>query len=387
MRQTQLNHAVFKLLFCFIIVSCTLCLPQKAHADGGFVEQSVAMVSSRAEFIRNHEHQWEHSKCTICGLRCWHSEHNIDGYCLVCGHKTYHKYNYGLCRCGKVLQFREELLPDYYYFDECEEQGTLHPARLEGQLSDVSPTIAGKKFEVYLPYGYDETRPYDVMFLQGGLGSHHNAMTSQTWFHVVGDRPFCFKNIWDHMIYEGICEPMIIVSVDGYSAKHGAERYRDLYEETSYFVQNYIYQYVIEHYSTYAKSTDPDDIVAARDHFGYGGFSNGGWMTYWGAMNGMVWYCSNFLPMGGSWRADEVAATLYQYKDVYPVSCFFAGAGINDGYSLDQMLDDYITIVNSSESLYGGDNTWFITVDYAHDYNAASILLYDGLQVMFPLSE
>ena len=368
------------MLFCFLTAA-----RREAYAEN---DRAVSvMVSDRVALVKDHEHLWSRGICQICRKVCPHESHDMNGICSMCGRKTYHKYEYGICRCGKPLEFSEELLPEEYYFEECEEPGTLYPVTLSGRMSEKSPTIAEKKFEVYLPYTYDNRRPYDVMFLQGGLGSPANACTSNMWWLTEDyDEQFCFKTIWDHMMMNGDCEPMIIVSVDGYSAKHGAARYLDYYEETAYFVKNYIYPYVVENFSTYAASSSPEDIIAARDHFGYGGYSNGGYMSYWGGMKTLLDYCANFMPIAGSWRAPMVADDLYYYREMYPIICFVSGAGKEDGYAYWETLEDYSTIVRGSGYLMEGENCWFIESDYAHDWCAGSILFYNGLRLMFPNS-
>ena len=383
-----LRKKPFKIVLIAIGILMILLATESCRPDpvwGAEMPGIVQTVCDRYELIRDHEHSWKNGQCTICKTWCTHENHTKEGVCLTCGRKAYHTYRYGLCRCGNVLQFQYELLPHEYYFEDCDEPGTLQTVELKGQLSDVSPTIAGKKFEVYTPYGYSPNRKYDVMFLQGGLGSHYNACTSEKWWLTDNyDQQFIFKTVWDHMIKNGDCRPMIIVSVDGYSAKHGADRYRDLYEETVYFVRNYIYPYVIDHYSTYAKSSDPNDIIAAREHFGYGGFSNGGYMSYWGCMNSLLDYCANLMPIAGSWRSAELIDKVYQCKDEYPIICFYSGAGVNDGYAYEQTLEDYVTIVNGSGYLTDGVNAWFVETNYGHDLGAESIHFFNGLRVMFP---
>lgn len=377
-------RASVSFILALLMIFALFTVPAEAQEDSAFRELDSLLHDGIVRFS-THEHQWVDGKCTICKQECTHPDHDPDGICIICGMPTFHRYHFGVCElCGAPLVFQYDLLPEEYYFEECEHQGTLESVKLEGRLSDVSPTIAKKSFEVYLPYGYNPRKKYDVMFLQGGLGSPYNACTSQGWWLTEDyDKQFCFKTIWDHMIENGDCEPMIIVSVDGYSEKHGATRYRDLYEETAYFVRYQIYPYVIKHYSTYAKSANPEDIQAARAHFGYGGFSNGGYMAYWGCMNMLLDYCGNLMPIAGSWRSEMVLPNIYNYQTEYPIIRFISGAGTQDGYAYDQTIDDYITIVANVDYLTDGLNAWFIESDYGHDWCAGSIIFYNGLRLMF----
>lgn len=58
-----------------------------------------------------------------------------------------------------------------------------------------------KRVSIYLPYGYDGKKKYDVLYLQHGGGDDE-----ETWL-TMGR--LC--QIMDHMIAEGKCEPMIVV--------------------------------------------------------------------------------------------------------------------------------------------------------------------------------
>ena len=56
---------------------------------------------------------------------------------------------------------------------------------------------------VYLPYGYDAAKQYNVLYLLHGGG-----VTEDWWFKMFPDT----VTILDNMMAQGICEPCIIVT-------------------------------------------------------------------------------------------------------------------------------------------------------------------------------
>ena len=112
-----------------------------------------------------------------------------------------------------------------------------------------------------------------MIALHGAGGDEHGMMDK---VHIPnGGDGTCFRLIYDRMLYEKLCEPFILVSVNvyslveensftGYGEKNLAGRLRTL-----------ILPYVAGHYNTYAADPSEEAIRAARAHFGLIGLSNG----------------------------------------------------------------------------------------------------------------
>lgn len=58
---------------------------------------------------------------------------------------------------------------------------------------------------VYLPYGYDETKQYNILYLS------HGGWSNETGIMGTPDSPHAFKHIIDHAIEDGMIHPLIIV--------------------------------------------------------------------------------------------------------------------------------------------------------------------------------
>ena len=91
------------------------------------------------------------------------------------------------------------------YFSEATEQGQV--VRIEYESKDYTRDdrpATRKPAYVYLPYGYDESRQYDVVYLMHGWTG-----TAEETFETLGGAQ---KNILDWMIQQGDCKPVIVVS-------------------------------------------------------------------------------------------------------------------------------------------------------------------------------
>ena len=178
------------------------------------------------------------------------------------------------------LQYHEPNRPNENYLDDCAQAGTI--------VKEYYSGINGSKaMNVYLPYGYDESKKYNVFYLMHGGSENENT---------------CFSNdvkmnkILDHMIKNGEIEPMIVVTptfnncpnIDG---NGGAGSVWDEMRQT-------IIPYIESKYSTYAESTTIDGLKASRYHRAYGGFSMGGGST-WNMFINNLDICAYYMPLSG----------------------------------------------------------------------------------------
>ena len=80
------------------------------------------------------------------------------------------------------------------YTEAAKEQGTLETVKYDFRLDDGSGEVVTKRATVYLPYGYDETQKYDVLYLIHGYGG------SRRTFLGKPEEPRPFKHVIDNMI-------------------------------------------------------------------------------------------------------------------------------------------------------------------------------------------
>ena len=81
----------------------------------------------------------------------------------------------------------------------------LNPCAQAGQVINESYNgINGtNSLNVYLPYGYDESKQYNIFYLMHGGGENENTIFSSD---------VKLNNILDHMIMNGQLEPLIVVT-------------------------------------------------------------------------------------------------------------------------------------------------------------------------------
>ncbi len=139
-----------------------------------------------------------------------------------------------------------------------------------------------KNMYVYLPYGYDKSKKYNVFYLMHGGGE-----SEETCFNDSG---IDIDVMLDNMIANGDIEPMIVVT----PTFNKAPSADGVWEE----MRKSIIPYVESKYSTYAENTNIDGLKASRFHRAYGGFSMGGGST-WANFNNNLDIIAYFMPLSG----------------------------------------------------------------------------------------
>ncbi|WP_049962947.1 family 43 glycosylhydrolase [Ruminococcus sp. HUN007] len=139
-----------------------------------------------------------------------------------------------------------------------------------------------KNMYVYLPYGYDKSKKYNVFYLMHGGGE-----SEETCFN---DNNINIDIMLDNMIANGDIEPMIVVT----PTFNKAPSADGVWEE----MRKSIIPYVEGKYSTYAENTNIDGLKASRYHRAYGGFSMGGGST-WANFNNNLDIIAYFMPLSG----------------------------------------------------------------------------------------
>lgn len=159
---------------------------------------------------------------------------------------------------------------------------------------------------VYLPYGYDPSRRYDIIYLLHGWTG-----TAEEYFGM-DSRPQ-LRNLMDNMIARGLTKPFIAVSPT-WDKDDRSKGWDESTREAAVFPQEYVNDLipaVESHYSTYAQSTDSAGLLASRDHRAIGGFSLGS-ITTWYIFEQAFAYSKWYLPMSGdNWHEGMYGGQYY----------------------------------------------------------------------------
>ena len=192
------------------------------------------------------------------------------------------------------------------YLNPCSQAGTI--------INESYNGINGQNsLNVYLPYGYDENKKYNIFYLMHGGGENENTIFSDD---------VKLNNILDHMIMNGELEPLIVVTPT--FNKCAADKFYDEFRKS-------VVPFVEGKYSTYAASTSEADLRASRMHRAYGGFSMGALST-WCVADHTMDLVGYFMPLSGNnWEGmdaltSEIDSLGYKQNEYF----IFAATGDKD---------------------------------------------------------
>ena len=296
-----------------------------------------------------------------------------------------HRFRDGICTvCGKAPELLTGFLPEEFY-TETECGGTVYRHEYEiPAYEDREHETYDKRFNVYLPYGYDESKPYNVLVLVHGGGGDEDAWLNDVYDYSDVGILMCGRVIFDNMFEKGICDPCIIVCpVTEIPECQGiAASTIQLRQE----LREYILPYVAEHYSTYAADSSLDSLKAARDHFALGGLSNGALFVYEGGMCydfDLFGSYAAFSGNGSPWETVNTIQTTEEYRDL-PINCYFTGAGTINDWQIDYTRNGYNYFVEQLPQLEEGKNAWHVDVDGGHEWKVWFTDIFNALPLMFP---
>lgn len=189
---------------------------------------------------------------------------------------------------------------------------------------------------VYVPYGYDKNRPYDILYMMHGGGGSQESL-----FGGAGQSND-IKNTIDHLIENGEMEPILVVTPTFYTRANGSTDVsgsRDAVLEFLGELTEYLMPAVESAYSTYAETADETGFAASRERRAFGGFSMGS-VTTWYAFEQDLRYFSGFIPISGdSWTKGMQAGR----SDPEGTANALADSVASQGYTADDFMIYAIT--------------------------------------------
>lgn len=252
---------------------------------------------------------------------------------------------------------------------------------------DNSNSTEEKKANVYLPYGYDQTKQYDVLYLLHGTDPQ-SVNHIETWLYTIG-----IKNVLDNMIYYGDIDPLIVVTPTFYCyGLYGDDDMTNIKEVTptkkkssenfGYELRNDLIPAIEGHYSTYSSGTDESSFIASRDHRALAGLSNGARITLNGGMQQNFDYISYFGCFSSSVDAEELLTSLKQekFKD-YKLNYMFNSDGIYD-FAYNSHMKMYKKLLE--DEMFDEKNSEYVEIAFSyHSARSWRVGLYDALQRFF----
>lgn len=209
---------------------------------------------------------------------------------------------------GVVTQFRKY---DAKFWDaESEQPGTV--VKME-YTTDVYGDPVSNWLNVYLPYGYDETQQYDIIY----------------FFHGTNETPDSFiedsraKNCLDNMIETGVANPFIMVFPTYYYDYENRATDKDLFAEE---MRKDVMPLVESTYSTYAPTADTEGFIASRDHRAISGYSQGSYACCV-AMSHLLDTARWWLPLSGPSSAASLKEGIKAQSEYQDDFFIYIGSG------------------------------------------------------------
>ncbi len=268
---------------------------------------------------------------------------------------------------------------------ETDKKGKVERFEYDSKTYDEKDEVLHKGAWVYLPYGYDESKKYNVLYLLHGGG-----FTEEWWLKMFPDT----VTILDNMFAKGLCEPCIVVTPTFY---HGEE---DKHTQDESRCENFRHELrkdlipsVESKYSTYAGGdVSEENLVKTRSHRAFAGLSLGSMTTYRAAFYNNYDLFSWYGPFSGCCgpfgdhdkEVKRICETLENgYNKGLELDYMFCCNGDKD-IAFEEHKDIMGRAVKESKYLEQGKNyDFFIIPGGVHDMKAWQLHMYHALQIFF----
>lgn len=287
----------------------------------------------------------------------------------------------------------------------CTEQGTVvtldyeAPAYALNEILGADLTLE-KSVSIYLPFGYDESKQYNVLYLLHGTGGDN-----EYWLQgkKTGEPT---RNVLDNMIQQGICQPLIVVTPNWYGNAKGRD-YKLTDEQsvaygssvndsyllspndvwTQFFqfeLRNDIMPLVESQYATYAGGdTSPEGLTASRDHRALAGLSRGAMAVARAGLTNGTDYFSWFGSFSGVWSEDDPFVDALSASE-YPIHFWYNGNGTED-FSAENHINFHNMVMERLPDRFVDGENYALVVkkDASHSYENWITDLYNMLLISF----
>jgi len=280
---------------------------------------------------------------------------------------------------------------DYVYempaamLQKTDKKGTVERFLYNTRTYDEKVSLPlAKSAWVYLPYGYDTSKQYNVLYLLHGGG-----VNEDWWFKMFPDT----VTILDNMIAKGICEPCIIVTPTYYRGNEVDRNAEFITEHFHFELKNDLIPAIESRYSTYAGGdVSEENLVNTRNHRAFAGLSLGSMTTYRAAFYNNYDLFSWYGPFSGCCgpkgdRTVEVKRIIETLengnKSNLPLDYMFCCNGDQD-IAYEEHIEIMENVLNTCDILKPGKNyDFFIIPGGVHDMKAWQLHLYHALQIFF----
>ena len=268
-------------------------------------------------------------------------------------------------------------VPAKYDTGEIAEAGSIEELIYETKAYATDGRAVQKRALVYLPYGYDPQKPYDILYLMHGTGDDENYWLSTHSYNKV---------MLDRLIAFGEIEPLIVITPTFYTEDDCKDTGLDpLTFAFAEELRNDLMPAAESKYSTWASSMDDAGFAESRGHRAFAGLSRGSVTTGNAALCGNLDRIATF-GMFSSFRTTEehLRETIRtdEWKDL-PILYLYASTG-NFDFATPYMLPGYRMLTEIEPRLVTGVNTMLDVFPMRwHSIGHWHLALYNFLQMIF----
>ena len=280
------------------------------------------------------------------------------------------------------------------FFQAASQQGTVELLEYDSKdYTSLSRPATRKPAYVYLPYGYDPTQQYDVIYLLHGW----TGVAQEYFLGRSGNSRTSLVNIFDNLIQKGLTRPFIAVSPT-WDKDNQSKDWGESTREAAVFSQEYVNDLIpaVEtHYSTFLETADEAGILASRQHRAIGGFSLGS-ITTWYVFEQAFPYSKWYLPMsgdnwsqgmyGGEYYPEATAQFLADLVNASPYGNDFYvwyACGTED-VRLPQSHNQALAMAKLTDTFNAKNFSYHMKEGGRHGFNAVWEFCYHALQFFFP---
>ncbi len=238
-----------------------------------------------------------------------------------------------------------------------------------------------KEAFVYLPYGYDETKQYNVLYLMHGIGGN-----IYEW--GMTDNNSRVKAMMDNLIANNVIEPFIVVAANGRSGADFANTNGDwnMFYLFGKELRNDLIPYIDANFATYAEySENGYDLTAARDHRAMAGLSMGGMQTTNIGMCeclDIISYFGAFSAAPTTYDSTKIAECLKNFEE-YDINYYYGVCGTDDGIAISSSSAAVNGLTDKTDKLEDGVNFKWQTLRGGHDFTIWYLGYYNFARIVF----
>lgn len=270
-----------------------------------------------------------------------------------------------------------------------EKKGIVEKVEYETKIYDINgngTTSIKKKAEVYVPYDYDESNNYNVLYLMHGGGEDQSYWLSKEKDTV---------KVLDNIFAQGLAEPCLIVCPTFYTGSSSTGSMNS--EATDIFkyeFRNDLVPFIESEYATYCEGdVSPENLINTRSHRGFAGLSMGSMTSIRTALLGCLDIVGYISSMSGGYDASDNdgelgyakvnEAVTQTFKD-YPVLYWLNQNGTGDiALTPHEKLKDLVLDRLSDYFKEDENYKWILFEGGQHNFDAWLVHLYNTLQIFF----